>query len=150
MSEQMGREEYEDDKKEYYKRYRRNSFIVGILLGLTLLLAILNIVGTVVAADRSQDKDFEIRLGNYIACLVNGNALREDVRDEFVDLKEEAIIDPYNAVAATIPEGSSARLVLEKTTQRLDRRIKTIDQRIPDVECLKAHPPLEGQEYITP
>lgn len=98
-------------------------------------------------ADQTQDIQNGIRLSQFEGCVKAGNVLRRQVRSEFVDLKKKAMIPVFDGVAKTIPEGAPARVILEDAVAYLEHRIRTIDQRIPNADCLALYPPLEGQTY---
>lgn len=132
------------------KAYRRNNIFSIVLLIGVILLACFSVANTFVSAAESEQKDFDIREGQYETCVESGNFFREQIRGEFVDLKEDVLIPVFEGVAATIPgpatPGTAKGILVDKADD-LERRIRTIDQRLPDIDCLDQYPPLEGQTY---
>jgi hypothetical protein len=132
------------------KAYRRNNVFSIVLLLFVILLAIFSVANTIIEAENTEDKDFAIREGQYDACVQSGNVFRDDVRQEFVDLKRQVLIPVFDGVALTIPGPSkpgTAKAILESNVDYLRRRIATIEDRLPDTDCLRQYPPLEGQTY---
>ena len=160
---EVGREQLREDAAQerrrdpgptgkQYQADQENSRLRNILAGwalggITALLA-LNLYGTFIKtpADRKQ-ADQKIRLSQYEGCVDGANGLRQQVRTEFVDFKEKAVIPVYAGVAATIPEGATSKTILEDSVAYLNKRIDTIGQRIPNVHCRVKYPPLEDQTF---
>lgn len=151
------REDYDKDQKAAGKasadlkaradQRDRKDLVLYILLGLLALLAGLSVVNTFLAAERAKTTGEDIRESQYLACVQNGNKLRQDVRDEFVDLKEGVLIPVFSEVAATIPPDAASYKILTDSVALMKRRIETIGERIVDVDCLEQYPPLDGQTY---
>lgn len=137
--------QYEKDKRDSKLR----NILSGVLLFLTLILAGLAVANTFISAERSEQKDEDIRESQFRVCVNTANELRDDVRDEFVALKEQVLIPVFSGVAQTIqvPPPNPARTILVESVDYLERRVKSIDERIPDLNCLIDYPPLEGQTY---
>lgn len=139
----VARADYEDDQDAV----RRKEFVVYAVLVLITVLAVLSVINTFLEAERAKTTGEDIRESQYLACVQNGNRLREDVRDEFVDLKQDVLIPVFEGVAATIPPGATSKVILDDSVSLMRNRIKTIDERITDVDCLEQYPPLDGQTY---
>lgn len=137
-----------EERRQKEKDDRRARLIAGLLLFLVAVLACLTTYGTFVKNPQDRrDEDQAIRLAQHSVCERSGNALREDVRQEFVNLKRDSIIPVYSGVARTIPDGERSKQILDHAVRHLRKRIKTIDRRIPDADCLELFPPLPGYEY---
>jgi hypothetical protein len=130
------------------KEYRSRTILgAWIAVGIAILLG-LNLYGTFVfQPHQAREEDRAIRLSQYVVCLTSGNALRDDVRNEFIDLKEDSIIPVYARVRDTIPPTDASFEILDDAVKRLRERVRTIEDRIPDADCQALYPPLEGQVY---
>lgn len=133
---------------EHREHDRTRNALAGLLLFLVLVLALLSTYGAFVTGPNdARNVAEEIRQGQYNACIKVGNALRDDIRNEFIDLKESVLIPVFSGVAQTIPDNVPSKPILEDSVSYMQRRIKTIDQRIPDTDCMDVYPPLEGQTF---
>lgn len=131
---------------------RADIVVGGIALTIVLLGLGIFIQTAINSTNDRQDLDiqkalYSVRESQYRACIINGNTLRDQVRREFVDLKRKVLIPTFGGIAATIPEGTSQRTILESQVAYLKTRIQTIKDRIPVVHCLQIYPPLPGQKY---
>lgn len=118
----------------------------GLVLVCTALLAVFALLNSVNYQNYSEKVAFGLRETQYENCNKSGNVLREQVRDEFVDLKRKVLIPVIGGFADTLPNGTQKTL-LRDTVGVLHHRIKTIESRIPDANCLELYPPLPGQTY---
>jgi hypothetical protein len=134
--------------------YRYTPRIVGGLCVVVILL-----VGAAVylsfqyqATNREVDETQQqqvlgLRENQYINCVRSANALRRQVRREFIGLKRDILIPVFSQVAHTIPKGAPSRRILTGTVVYMHKRIRTIENRIPNVDCAKRYPPLPGQSF---
>lgn len=122
----------------------------GILVAICVMLVVL--LGLALKDNHDNQEQtraitFGLRASQYETCETSLNALREQVRDEFVSLKTKVLIPVFSGVAATLPPGDPVRDLLRHEVAYLGERIDTIKQRIPDADCAELFPPLAGQRY---
>lgn len=88
---------------------------------------------------------YEIRASQRNVCEESGNALREDVRDEFVSLKKKVLIPIFQSFIDLAPPGTvdPGLVILQDGVNLLHRRIRTIKNRIPDADCKSLYPYLD-------
>jgi hypothetical protein len=145
---QRQRERLEATIVEYTPR------IVGVLCVVVMLLVAASVYLSFQYQETNQEIDenqqqqvYNVREGQYVNCIRTGNALRRQVRREFIGLKRDILIPVFSRVAHTIPRGAPARRILTGTVVYMHKRIRTIESRIPNVDCAKRYPPLPGQSY---
>jgi hypothetical protein len=140
---------------------------------ITIFMWILVLGGTYLISDEQSQSEKEIagqalqdtrdtRLIQFEACIKNGNSLRNDMRAEFVDVKQDVIIPGFKIarkvfesfITLNADAGGKGSEVLREATKRLTklvqyskRRIANINKRIPNVDCLMRYPALDGQIY---
>ena len=142
--------EYQADKDvvaQAVRESRIRTALTGAVLFVTLLLAGFSVANSIRASREAEERSFAVREGQFVVCLTTANTLREDVRDEFIDLKKSVLIPVFEGVADTIPPPSPSKTILDESVAYMRTRVKTIDGRIPNLDCLHDYPPLEGQEY---
>lgn len=153
--------------EEYKKAVERRAFIGAIIGVLILLVLVLDMYGTFYKNPQDQIQgDRDAALSRFAGCVESGNPLRGQMRDEFVDLKRKAIIpivqaqsDLWKRILAFSPPPQTAEErqgfgvvtdnieTLNGIVDILHHRIQTIDERIPNSDCLHRYPPLDGQTY---
>ena len=124
------------------------------LLVLVVVLAFLSYVNQTDFNRQSQEQDalsidtqYDMRLATFQGCVDNGNPFRAQVRREFIRLKEQGLIPVFKQVRQTVPPGTEVSIILDNAVGLLKRRIATIEERLPNVDCLESYPPLPGQTY---
>ena len=123
---------------------------VGLLIGIILIQLAVLVLALKINGDNAEQQrsiSYGLRQTQLENCLKPGNVLRDQIRDEFVDLKEDVLIPTFSKIAATIPPGAPARKTLRYQVAYMQHRIATIDNRIPNADCLGLYPPLPGQHY---
>lgn len=140
-------------RRDYDDRAPRFASLVVAMLGLALVFSIFNF-----GIDDHQSADiqralrqinYDTALGDYkarhltrVACRKSSNALRVDVRNEFIDLKRDVLIRVFREIRNTIPPSEPSYRILDNAIQRLYGRIKTISHRIPNAHCNELYPPI--------
>lgn len=120
--------------------------IVVLLIAGCLLAAGLAVRDTILGEAREERVTFTLRESQFRGCVDGGNALREQFRNEFIDLKRDVLIPVFDEVAK-ITTSPSAASILRDGVNNMRGRIKTIEHRVPDADCLGIYPPLKGQTY---
>jgi hypothetical protein len=185
MSEEISNKEYPSEKDPPGTLYVRDgdgeiivdrrgepskarNVLLWIAFGLLSIITVLSVASAIrqnqIEDDRAFDSaltDYELRQSQRINCETGGNVLREDVRKEFVDLKEEVIIPVFDLVAAVVtpnsnrkpppvgtapdelPEGTPPGVVLDVAVAYMKKRSDTIEERITDVDCATQYPLLD-------
>lgn len=137
--------EYSGEERRKDARVRR-ILGAGILI-MAVILAITSVIGAFVTGPRdARQVSEQIRYEQYLTCEKVGNSLRKDIRDEFVDLKKDVLIPVFGGIAKLMPSSPSKEILVE-SVDYMKRRAATIDERIPDGNCLRIYPPLDGQTF---
>ena len=126
---------------------RIRNILGAVLLFLTLVLAVLSVINTTLAAHRSKQIQKDIRFSQYSACIKSGNVLRAQVKDEFIDIKRSVLIPVFSEIAQTLPPKSESKKILHDSVIYMRDRIATINTRIPDADCDSLYPPLDNQSF---
>lgn len=127
----------------------RRSLVYGALL-LLLLLAGLSVLSAIREGEENDQReidskisDFQIRDSQRTSCENSANVLRQDIRTEFITMKEAVLIPVFTEVAASIPPSEPSAAILDQAVGLMERRIETIDNRIPDLDCADLYPLLD-------
>lgn len=136
------------EESEYDKDNRNRTILATAILVGAVLIVCLSIAGFFINKSRAENTAKEIRYSQYISCVNATNDIIRQVRDEFKTVKRETLIPVFSHVAKTIPEGSAARNILERSVQNMKFSVDSIEDRIPTFSCRKLYPPLEGQTYL--
>lgn len=129
------------------------SVLIWTVLGLLTIVTALSIVGFFDQKSQREQSEldtartlYDIRAGLRENCQTSGNVLRDDVRDEFVDLKGDFLIPLFESVAATIPPSETAHDLLLTAAEELRERKRTIKDRIPNADCQQLYPLLDNPD----
>lgn len=126
----------------------------------TLLVVFMLIIGVVVGANQAEDNeqsdliarqadaaarqneisDYERQLKARKVCVKFTNPFRKELRAEFKHIKTRVILPVYAGIAQTIPEGQPSREILDRAVGRIHRRVATLDERFPLVDCASRYP----------
>lgn len=130
-------------RRDYDHKAPRFAWLVVAMLSIALLFNIVNFnvddnQGNQIAYD-SALSDFKFRASQRNACHKSGNVLREDIRNEFADLKL-TLIEVFREVRNTIPPQAESYRILDDAIRGLYGRIKTLPQRFPNAACNELYP----------